>query len=114
MTRIHIGLMPAVAVQLSDGLRRIPDHDGWDLAVGNPPHFNSVNRIGWIRSNDLDWALHGLHRRYCLRLSGGCAEAMPASYNRGYSWVCQCPCSESRGPIGLPATCQARRGRGLA
>ena len=58
MTRIHNGLMPAVEVQLSDGLRRIPDHDGWDLAVGNPPHFNSVNRIGWIRTNDLDCALH--------------------------------------------------------
>src|SRR5260221_13178460 len=99
MTRIHSGLMPAVGVQLSDGLRRIPDHDRWDLAVGNPPHFNSVNRIGWIRSNDLDWALHGLHRRYCLRLSGGCAEAMPASYNRWCFWGWPGPRSGNRGAI---------------
>jgi SAM-dependent methyltransferase len=38
-TVMENGLDDKVTVYLSDCLKQIPDHERWDLVVGNPPHF---------------------------------------------------------------------------
>lgn len=53
------GLGGKVAVHLSDGMESIPDGEGWDLAVGNPPHFDDARKApGDIITNDPGWKIH--------------------------------------------------------
>lgn len=60
------GLADRVSVYLSDNLRAVPDHERFDLVVGNPPNYsrlNFLNRNGWLmrddpRPNDPDWKIH--------------------------------------------------------
>lgn len=55
------GLNDRVAVYLSDCLSGIPDHERWDLVVGNPPHFcakSDMTNPGDLIKFDPDWKIH--------------------------------------------------------
>lgn len=53
------GLEGKVDVYLSDGIESIPDAERWDLAVGNPPHFEGVRAApGDLLTNDPGWGIH--------------------------------------------------------
>jgi methylase of polypeptide subunit release factors len=51
------GLGNRVSVYLSDNLTDIPPSEGWDLVVGNPPHFD-IAQTGELRFADEGWRLH--------------------------------------------------------
>ncbi|MET0646179.1 MAG: tRNA (adenine(22)-N(1))-methyltransferase TrmK [Pyrinomonadaceae bacterium] len=55
------GLGDRVTVYLSDGLEGIPEHERWDLVVGNPPHFGGAEgaeRRADIIQFDPGWHIH--------------------------------------------------------
>lgn len=54
------GLEDLVSVYLSDGLKKIPKSEKWDLVVSNPPHFGgSAKEWKWDkRIFDPDWKIH--------------------------------------------------------
>ncbi len=54
------GLEDKVSVYLSDGLKKVPSTERWDLVVSNPPHFGgSVSEWGGdMRIFDPDWSIH--------------------------------------------------------
>jgi hypothetical protein len=48
-----------VSVYLADALYGIPDHEQWDLVVGNPPHYSGVQTgDGGLLRNDPEWSVH--------------------------------------------------------
>lgn len=56
-TMAENGLADRVAIYRSDNLEGIPATERWDLVVGNPPHFDSVQK-GELRFADEGWRLH--------------------------------------------------------
>jgi hypothetical protein len=60
-TREENCLEDRVQVYLSNNMDRIPEHENWDIVIGNPPHyggsfdyFSAIDRRGW----DKDWHIH--------------------------------------------------------
>jgi 16S rRNA G966 N2-methylase RsmD len=47
-----------VTIYQSDGLRRIPPSERWDVVVGNPPHFLPDETKRSLLLHDKDWNLH--------------------------------------------------------
>jgi 16S rRNA G966 N2-methylase RsmD len=55
------GLEDKVTVYLSDCLKSIPEHERWDLVVGNPPHFRVASEAEYqedIIRFDPGWRIH--------------------------------------------------------
>lgn len=50
-------LQTVARVYLSDGLRRLPIEEKFDLIISNPPHFRTSQKLGLI-GFDEDWKLH--------------------------------------------------------
>jgi tetratricopeptide (TPR) repeat protein len=64
MTRKENCLEDRVEIYESNNMDKIPEHEKWDLVIGNPPHyggpsdyFSEVDRRGW----DKNW---NIHRRF--------------------------------------------------
>jgi hypothetical protein len=59
-------LQDRVRAYVSDNMESVPEHEHFDLVVGNPPSFYAVNPAhpsyvnikGDIRGNDPDWKIH--------------------------------------------------------
>ena len=54
------GLQDKVKVYLSDGLKKIPRTEKWDLVVSNPPHFGGTDKEYYsdLRIYDPKWHIH--------------------------------------------------------
>jgi 23S rRNA G2069 N7-methylase RlmK/C1962 C5-methylase RlmI len=52
--------MERVSAHVSDCLQTVPDHERWDLVVGNPPHFRGSKKDydKDSLSIDPDWSIH--------------------------------------------------------
>jgi hypothetical protein len=71
LTIVRNGLERRVSVYHSDCFARIPQHERWDLVVGNPPHSGSAAPIARIQRplhvyQDVGWELH---RRFYRRVA---------------------------------------------
>lgn len=54
------GLTERVSAHVSDSPEAVPDHERWDLVVGNPPHFKGSKEdyAKDFLSIDPDWSIH--------------------------------------------------------